>query len=130
MQMILFKMAQQHYLISAESVEEVIDAPEITKVPLAPEWVEGLINLRGTVLTVIRLSKLIAVSSSAEDRNVLIMKQGDDHKGVLVEEVIEVLELQESDLQLSDQEGSSHAIGVVSLSDKVASVIKIDQLIF
>ena len=82
MQMILFKMAQQHYLISAESVEEVIDAPEITKVPLAPEWVEGLINLRGTVLTVIRLSKLIAVSSSAEDRNVLIMKQGDDRKGV------------------------------------------------
>ena len=51
-------------------------------------------------------------------------------RGVLVEEVIEVLELQESDLQLSDQEGSSHAIGVVSLSDKVASVIKIDQLIF
>ena len=129
MQMILIKMAQQHYLFSAVSVDEVIDAPEITKVPLAPEWVEGLINLRGTVLTVIRLSKLIAVSSSAEDRNVLIMKQGDDRKGVLVEEVIEVLELQESDLQLSDQEGSSHAIGVVSLSDKVASVIKIDQLI-
>jgi purine-binding chemotaxis protein CheW len=130
MQMILFKMAQQHYLISAEAVEEVIDAPEITKVPLAPSWVEGLINLRGTVLTVIRLSKLISVTNTAEERNVLIMKQGDERKGVLVEEVIEVLEIKESDLQLSNREEDSHAIGVVSLTDKVASVIKIDQLIF
>ena len=61
MQMILFKMAQQYYLISADSVDEVIDAPSFTKVPLAPEWVEGLINLRGSVVTVIRLAKLIPI---------------------------------------------------------------------
>ena len=73
MQMILFKMAQQYYLISADSVDEVIDAPSFTKVPLAPEWVEGLINLRGSVVTVIRLAKLIPIMEPAYEKNILIM---------------------------------------------------------
>lgn len=55
MQMILFKMDHQNYLISADAVEEVIDTIKITKVPLAPHWVEGLINLRGTVLSLIHI---------------------------------------------------------------------------
>ncbi len=41
MQMILFKMKQQFYLIAADTVEEVIDTVRITKVPLAPHWIKG-----------------------------------------------------------------------------------------
>lgn len=129
MQMILFKMAQQYYLISADSVDEVIDAPSFTKVPLAPEWVEGLINLRGSVVTVIRLAKLIPIMEPAYEKNILIMKKQEETKGVLVEEVIEVLDITEDDIQLSNQE-REHAVGVVTIGEKVASVIQIDHMIF
>ena len=129
MQMILFKMAQQYYLISADSVDEVIDAPSFTKVPLAPEWVEGLINLRGSVVTVIRLAKLIPIMEPAYEKNILIMKKQEETKGVLVEEVIEVLDITEDDIQLSNQE-TEHAVGVVTFGEKVASVIQIDHMIF
>lgn len=46
-------------MVSAETVEEVIDTVEITEIPLAPKWVQGLINLRGSVLTVVGLAELI-----------------------------------------------------------------------
>lgn len=63
MQMIMFKMSDEYYLISAKSVEEIIDTVPITYVPLAPNWVKGLINLRGNVMTVIGLSELIGIPS-------------------------------------------------------------------
>lgn len=129
MQMILFKMDQQHYLISADTVEEVIDAPTFTAVPLAPEWVKGLINLRGSVVTVIRLAELIPISQPKYERNVLIMKKDEERKGILVEEVIEVIDVLPEAIQLSKQE-AAYSAGIVSLDDFVASVIDIDQMIF
>jgi purine-binding chemotaxis protein CheW len=110
-------------------VDEVIDAPSFTKVPLAPEWVEGLINLRGSVVTVIRLAKLIPIMEPAYEKNILIMKKQEETKGVLVEEVIEVLDITEDDIQLGNQE-TEHAVGVVTIGEKVASVIQIDHMIF
>lgn len=129
MQMILFKMNQQSYLISAETVEEVIDTIHITKVPLSPMWVEGLINLRGTVVTVVNLSQLIGVPGSDVNRNILIMKQDEERKGVLIEEVVEVIDINEEDLQLDESEYDFYS-GIVALPDKVANVITINHMIF
>ncbi|WP_057736920.1 chemotaxis protein CheW [Liquorilactobacillus uvarum] len=130
MQMILFKMNQQHYLISAASVEEVIDTVQITRVPLAPSWVKGLINLRGTVMTVIGLSELIGVPSSKDNRNILIMKKDEERKGLLIEEVVEVVDIDKEDIQLEKTDKEKHYLGVVSLEDKVANVVDVNHLIF
>ncbi|WP_311408494.1 chemotaxis protein CheW [Liquorilactobacillus uvarum] len=130
MQMILFKMNQQHYLISAASVEEVIDTVQITRVPLAPSWVKGLINLGGTVMTVIGLSELIGVPSSKDNRNILIMKKDEERKGLLIEEVVEVVDIDKEDIQLEKTDKEKHYLGVVSLEDKVANVVDVNHLIF
>jgi len=98
-------------------------------VPLAPKWVKGLINLRGSVVTVIRLAELIPITKPRYERNVLIMKKADERKGVLVEEVIEVIDVLPEAIQLSKQE-AAYSAGIVSLGESVASVISIDQMIF
>ncbi|MBM7708084.1 purine-binding chemotaxis protein CheW [Enterococcus lemanii] len=128
--MILFKMNQQCYLISADMVEEVIDTIHMTPVPLAPRWVEGLINLRGTVMTVINLAELIQIPRPAFHRNILIMKQEEEKKGLLIEEVIEVLNIQPEDLQLKEDTEADYYSGIVSFPDKVANVIDVNHLIF
>lgn len=131
MQMILFKMDHKNYLISADAVEEVIDTIKITKVPLAPHWVEGLINLRGTVLTVVNLSKLIGVPTDGANRNILIMKNDEDKKGLLIEEVVEVLDIKAEEIQLMNEEGyADYYSGIVSFPDKVANVIRVNHMIF
>ncbi|MCM0599951.1 chemotaxis protein CheW [Periweissella fabalis] len=130
MQMILFKMNQQHYLISADLVEEVVDTIAITQVPLAPEWVEGLINLRGTVITVVNLATLINVAESSTNKNILVLNHEGNRKGLLIEEVMEVLDIEEHDIQLSGINNDSHFVGVVAVEDVIANVIDVAKLSF
>ncbi|MCD6082843.1 purine-binding chemotaxis protein CheW, partial [Candidatus Aerophobetes bacterium] len=52
-QLVSFKIAGQEFGLDIGEVQEIIKIPEITRVPKAPEFVEGIINLRGGVLPVI-----------------------------------------------------------------------------
>lgn len=131
MQMILFKMNQQHYLIAAGTVEEVVDTVQITKVPLAPLWVKGLINLRGTVLTVISLAQLVGLPESKTNRNIMIMKKDDERRGLLIDEVIEVVDVDPDDIQLSEDQAALYFTGVVDLGEQtIAGVIDVNDKIF
>lgn len=131
MQMILFKMNQQHYLIAAETVEEVVDTVQITKVPLAPLWVKGLINLRGTVLTVISLAQLVGLEESQTNRNIMIMKKDDERRGLLIDEVIEVVDVDPDDIQLSEDQAALYFTGVVDLGEQtIADVVDVNDKIF
>ena len=130
MQMILFKMQGQNYLISADDVEEVVDTIQITKVPLASNWIKGLINLRGTVVTVVGLAELLGIPSSDNNLNILIMKNGEERKGLLIEEVIEVSDIDPSEIQLGSEQDEKHIKGVISFPDKVANIVDVTDAIF
>ncbi|MCC7666618.1 chemotaxis protein CheW [Liquorilactobacillus satsumensis] len=130
MQMILFKMKQQFYLIAADTVEEVIDTVRITKVPLAPHWIKGLINLRGSVLTVTGLAELLEIEAPAENMNILIMKNQEERKGLLIEEVIKVVDVTPEDIQLGDASKGKYYAGMVAVKDDVANIVDVKQLIF
>ena len=130
MQMIMFKMSDEYYLISAKSVEEIIDTVPITYVPLAPNWVKGLI-LRGNVMTVIGLSELIGIPSPEKCMNILIMKNEEERKGLLIEEVSEVVDINEEDIELPPEKSDKTSyVGVVSFEDKVANVVNVSKMIF
>lgn len=131
MQMILFKMNQQNYLIAAQTVEEVVDTVQITKVPLAPDWVKGLINLRGTVLTVISLAQLVGLTDSQTNRNIIIMKKDEERRGLLIDEVVEVLDVQPTEIQLKTDQSQPFFTGVVALDEQtIADVIDVNEQIF
>ncbi|KRL05486.1 chemotaxis protein CheW [Liquorilactobacillus oeni] len=130
MQMILFKMSQHFYLIPAASVEEVIETLRITEVPLAPKWVKGLINLRGSVLTVAGLSELLGIEEPAESMNILVMKNNDERKGLLIEEVVKVVDVTPDDIQLEETSKKKYYSGMVSVKDKVANIVDVKQAIF
>ena len=119
---LMHRLEEYHdYILTVEAIRECLSEKDLAS--------EGLINLRGSVVTVIRLAKLIPIMEPAYEKNILIMKKQEETKGVLVEEVIEVLDITEDDIQLSNQE-TEHAVGVVTIGEKVASVIQIDHMIF
>lgn len=130
MQMILFKMNQQNFMVSAETVEEVIDTVEITEIPLAPKWVQGLINLRGSVLTVVGLAELIDLTPIEKKMNILIMKDEDNRKGLLIDEVLKVVDIEQDQIQLGSTSDKKYYIGATTVAENVASIIEINQLIF
>lgn len=56
-QLVVFDLAEETYGVDIGSVREIIRIQEITKVPRTPDYVEGVINLRGKVIPVIDLRK-------------------------------------------------------------------------
>ena len=93
---ITFTINNEIYAIELLKIQEVIYIPEITKVPGAPDFVVGVINLRGILLTIVDTSMEFGLTRQPDDRYnriVVVNLGGDDRVGLLVDDVSEVVSL-------------------------------------
>ena len=81
-------------------VQEINQDLQITKMPLSPEYVVGIMNLRGQIVTVIDQSKKIGFDPSTitEESRVIIVSSQNEHIGLLVDRVTEVLTISTKDI--------------------------------
>jgi purine-binding chemotaxis protein CheW len=79
------------YAVPSEFVREITPMQSVTRIPKAPEYVRGLLNLRGTLLTVIDLSQRMGGGPGhAEEPSVLVLHVDGKTLGLLVDDVHEV----------------------------------------
>lgn len=96
-QLVLFRLGRRTYSIELESVREIIPQRAATRMPGAPAFVPGLINVRGTIVTVIDLGmRLHGESSAASDGSIVLVERGVRVVGVAVDEVLDVASVPES----------------------------------
>jgi purine-binding chemotaxis protein CheW len=87
--------------VEVETVQEVIRYQEMTRVPLAPAVVAGLINLRGQIVTALDLRRRLELAERAEGRlpmNVVV-RAGDEAVSLLVDEIGDVLEVEDESFE-------------------------------
>ncbi len=96
-----FKILEQEYAISIENIESVVDMTDITQVPNAKYFIEGLINLRGRIVPIIDLAKILDLKLPEEHKyeNILVLKINEEEIGMLVDEVENVLTIDPSKLE-------------------------------
>ncbi len=84
--------------VEVERVQEVIRFQEITRVPVAPPEVSGLINLRGQIVTAIDLRKRLGIEPrpEGEDPMNVVLREEDGVVSLLVDEIGDVLEVPDS----------------------------------
>jgi purine-binding chemotaxis protein CheW len=94
-QLVIFKTGNEHYGVDIAAVESIIKVQDITSVPRAPEFVEGITNLRGTVLPVIDLRKRfgLAATESTKDTRIVVIEMNGSVVGMIVDAVTEVLRI-------------------------------------
>ncbi|MHB8836694.1 MAG: chemotaxis protein CheW [Candidatus Methylomirabilia bacterium] len=116
MQIVVFSMGRELFGVSIEGVREIVRVPEITAIPDAPPFLEGMINLRGRILPVIDLRRRLKLSEGLRDKHtrVLIIEDAGKLVGLLVDSVSEVLRIPEGALEPPPEMISS--IGVEYLS--------------
>ncbi|HEX2987576.1 MAG TPA: chemotaxis protein CheW [Chloroflexota bacterium] len=92
-QLVVFRLATDHYGVGISAVESIIKMQPITEVPLAQQFVEGVINLRGKVVPVIDLRKRFGLGCEqvGKDTRVIVVNAGGVTIGMVVDEVSEVL---------------------------------------
>lgn len=94
-QLVVFQLAGETYGIDISSVHEIIRMQTITQVPRTPEFVEGVINLRGKIVPVIDLHKRFGLPVGEETQNsrIMVVEVNGVTVGMIVDSVSEVLRL-------------------------------------
>lgn len=129
MQIIIFKLRNKYYAVGTDKVEEITKTTNSTNVPNAPEWVEGLINLRGNVISLIDLGFLLKVEEPLSYNNIIICHNEEEKIGLLVEEIIGVREIEPSMINKVNQSAQEGILGIVQLEEFIANIIDVDMLL-
>lgn len=119
--------------VELKGVQEVIRSLEMTKVPLAPEVVSGLINLRGQIVTAVDLRRRLELKPSppgALTMNVVV-RSADGAVSLLVDEIGDVVEVEETTFEPPPEtlRGSVRTmlLGVHKLNDRLMHVLDIEK---
>jgi len=94
-QLVGFRLGEEEYAVGISEVQEIIRVPEITRVPKAPSFVEGVINLRERVLPIISLRKRFALEDveKTDSQRIMVVNIDGISTGMIVDSVSEVLRL-------------------------------------
>jgi len=132
-----FKLAAEEYGIEIQKVRELIGLLEITRVPRAPEFIRGVINLRGKVIPVVDLRvKFGMESAAATSQSVIIVVQLGATgltMGILVDEVLEVRAISGDDVEpppnFQSQAVADFILGVGKADKRIIFLLDIDRVL-
>ena len=95
-----FQVGRETYGVPITSLHEIVRVPEITAVPDAPDYMEGVINLRGKIVSVIDLRKRFGEKtiSAARRNRILVVEHNGRLAGLIVDAASEVLKIAASDV--------------------------------
>ncbi|MGX7014705.1 chemotaxis protein CheW [Vagococcus silagei] len=126
MQLIVFVKEKKYYGIQTENVGEIIKKGKVFPVPQAPIWVEGLINLRGTVVTLVNFATFLAEETNEELENIIVLTKNTDKIGLLVEKIHGVFTVNPEDIQhIKKSEQNQNIEGLISIDGKMTNIINI-----
>lgn len=111
LQWVTFKLENEIYGVNVMQVQEVLRYSEIAPVPGAPNYVIGIINLRGNVVTVIdtRIRFGLMPSEVSENSRIVIIEAEKQVIGILVDGVAEVVYLRSSEIDIAPNVGTDES---------------------
>ena len=109
-QVAAFKLLKEEYGVNILNVQEIKVLTDITRVPFAPDYIKGVINLRGSVLPVIDLKRRIGLDDApyTDATRIIIMKIGEFSIGMIVDAVTEVLTISGRNIKAKPSSAWTH----------------------
>lgn len=135
-QLVSFMLADEEYGVEVLKVREIIRMPTITKMPNTPQYVEGIINLRGKVIPIISMRKRFGLMESENNTHtrIIIMDVAGGLTGFIVDGVSEVIRIHSSEIQpppsmvLSGGIGQEFITGVFNHAERLLIIMDVDRM--
>jgi len=130
-----FFLAGEEYGVEVRQVQEIRRVTEITSVPRAPEFIRGVINLRGRILPVLDLRRRLALGEVAMDRaaRIVVVRIKERLLGLLVDGASQVLKVKVSQIEPPPdevlQQGGDYIRGVAKLDDRLIILVDLERLL-
>jgi len=127
----LFAVAGTVYGCDIGVVREIVPVRRATRLPGAPGYVRGLINLRGAIVTVIDLAARLAGSTAATDGSIVVAEYGSKNVGIAVDEVrdVQILPLERFERTTGDPARGGIVSGLGHLDDGVVIVLDVAAVV-
>lgn len=135
-QLVVFTLADETYGIDISTVNEIIRMQAITEVPRTPDFVEGVINLRGRIVPVIDLRKRfsLAVSEETQASRIMVVELEGLTVGMIVDSVSEVLRLPASSIEptptMVSGVDAAYLRGVGKWDDRLIILLDIKKVLY
>jgi len=132
---VTFRLEEEVYGINVMQVQEVLRVTEIAPVPGAPDYVLGIINLRGNVVTVVDTRERLGLGSKEmeESTRIVIIEADKMVVGILVDAVAEVVDLRASEIEsapsVGNDESSKYIQGVASRDGELLILVDLNKLL-
>ncbi len=134
LQLVSFFLSGQEYALPISMVQEVITFMEPTKLPAAPRYIAGIINLRGRVTPLVRLNDLLRLSArdADQDRFIVICRHEGLQIGLIIHAVATMYRVRGEEVEWNIEArlgvGSSHLAGLLKFQEKLIGIIAVDEV--
>ena len=134
-QVAAFKLLKEEYGVNILNVQEIKVLTDITRVPFAPDYIKGVINLRGSVLPVIDLKRRIGLEDApyTDATRIVIMTIGEFFIGMIVDAVTEVLTISGRDINpakdVSDSTSNRFVSSIGNIDARLIIMLNLDEIV-
>jgi purine-binding chemotaxis protein CheW len=134
-QLVVFGLADEYYGVEIGAVNTIIRMQEITEIPRSPEFVEGVINLRGSIIPVIDLRKRFSlpVGEVTKASRIVVVEAAGQLIGMVVDAVTETLRLSQESIEppspIVTSVDSEYVRGVGKLDNRLVILLDLDKIL-
>ena len=136
-QLVIFRLRDEEFGVAIGSVLEISRVLDITHIPEAPGFIEGVINLRGKVLAVIALARQFGLQEEKElpkTARIVIIEVHNTSLGLIVDEVPEVIKISEEEIEptpeIIESDINRHYIkGVAKLNERLIILLDLNNIL-
>lgn len=134
-QYVVFKLANESYAVDIMNVSEITEPKQSTKVPNAPDFVEGIINLRGEVIPIIDLKKRFDIenNSKSTDKRIIVVNIENKNVGFMVDAADEVLTIDEKDIDppsnIITKSDRQFITGIGKVGDRILIILDLVKIL-
>ena len=135
LQLVVFRLAREWYGVEITKVQEVMKVEKITYLPSSPEYIAGIINLRGNILSVTDLKRIFGLPHEelTEKTRIVAIEPGIVETGLLVDEISEAIEVPASKIEppLSTiaPEMAEYLEGHCKVDDKLIALLNVEKVL-
>lgn len=131
MQVVVFKIGNEEFAVETSKVQGINGLMKITKVPRSKQYIKGLINLRGSILSVLDINLLLGMDASDENNNnIIVLELDGEQVGITVDHVEEVMNLEEDVIKRVNEDKNKPFIkGLINLDNRILTMVDIDKLL-
>lgn len=135
-QLACFKVGEETFAVDIMLIREIILCRKVTRIPKAPDFIEGIINQRGKAVPVIDMRKRLGLEykEHSRDARIIIIKLQDRKRvGIIVDSVVKVLRIKEGSMQVAPKIASGieseYLKGIVMDGDDLVLIIDMERVL-